>query len=205
MGRWRRPGVQSWTTAANTLFFAALEPVGRRVGSARNAPRSPPWLWLGLARVLQTASVHFVPMSWRALAGLSMTGSHPKLTAQASAPHEAFANLYKFASGAVQNRIARACPRRETIRQAASLFDNAAQHPSRTSRQLRHKYTNHHSHGAACLPESAAPLPRGGRRGHESIRAQVEGRRRRGPRRVQADPQVGQQPCGNQNFTARSS
>ena len=141
MGRWRTPGVQSWTTAANTLFFAALEPVGRRVGSARNAPRSPPWLWLGLARVLQTASVHFVPMSWRALAGLSMTGSHPKLTAQASAPHEAFARLYKFASVAVQNLIARACPRRETIRQAASLFDNAAQHPSRTSRQLRHTNT----------------------------------------------------------------
>ena len=56
-----------------------------------------------------------------------------------------------------------------------------------------HKYTNHHSHGAACLPESAAPLPRGGHRGHESIRAQVEGRRRRGPRRLQAHPQVGQQ------------
>ena len=47
----------------------------------------------------------WVPISWRPLAGLSMTCSHPKLTAQASAPHEAFAKLYKFASVAVQNRM----------------------------------------------------------------------------------------------------
>ena len=67
-----------------------------------------------------------------------------------------------------------------------------------------HKYTNHHSHGAACLPESAAPLPRGGHERHKSIGAQVEGRGRRGPRSVQADPQIGQQLCGNQ-ITARSS
>ena len=65
---------------------------------------------------------------WRALAGLSMTGTHPKLTVQASAPHEACQAL-QISVLLEQKRIARACrrrrpvaparPRRETISQAS--------------------------------------------------------------------------------------
>ena len=75
--------------------------------------RRPLWLWLR-ARVLLAASLHFVRISRRALAGLPMTGSHPKSTSQRPArslPVPSFANLQVF-SGAS-----------ETIRQAASLLD----------------------------------------------------------------------------------
>ena len=145
-------------------------------GRARYAPRGlSQWLGFGAARVLQDASAFGVPISWRALAGLFMTGRNPKSTSQ---------------------RPARSLPsfkllRLGVLRLIAGPY--LRQHPSRR-----------HSHGAACLPESAAPLPRRGHRGHKSIRAQVEGRCRRGPRRLQAHPQIGQQLCANQ-IPARSS
>ena len=85
-------------------------------------------LALGLLESYRPLARDWVPISWRALAGLSMTGTHPKLTVQASAPHEACQAL-QISVLLEQKRIARACrrrrpvaparPRRETISQAS--------------------------------------------------------------------------------------
>ena len=90
-----------------TSFLLSCGAVGGQV-RARCMRRGEPLKGFGFG-VLESywtlACVWPTCLVWRALAGLSMTGSHPKLTAQASAPHEAFAKLYKFASVAVQNRM----------------------------------------------------------------------------------------------------
>jgi hypothetical protein len=73
-----------------TSFLLSCGAVGGRV-RARCMRRGEPLkgLALGLLESYRPLARDWVPISWRALAGLSMTGTHPKLTAQASAPHEA--------------------------------------------------------------------------------------------------------------------